>query len=45
MVVFLLNGTDKHIYLIEMYPACLKINMKHPKNIDVETRRLPTVTS
>ena len=28
-----------------MSPACLKINMKHPKNIDVETCRLRPVTS
>ena len=36
-MVYLLNCIDKHIHSIEMFLACLKINVKHPKNIDVET--------
>ena len=44
-IVYLLNCIDKHIYSIEMFLACLKINMKHPKNIDVEPCRLRPVMS
>ena len=44
-IVYLLNGIDKHFDWIEMLLACLKINMKHAKNIDVETCRLWPVTS
>ena len=40
-----LNATDKYIYLIGMFLACLKINMKHLKNIDGETCRLRLVMS
>ena len=36
-VLYFLNDTDRQNYLIEMYLACLKINMKHPENVDVET--------
>ena len=39
------NGIDGHIHLIKMLLACLKINIKHLKNIDVETCRLRPVTS
>ena len=44
-VVYLLNVIDRHFLLIEMFLICLKINMRHPKNIDVETCRLRPVTS
>ena len=44
-IVYLLKCIDKHIHSIEMFLACLKIDMKHPKNIDVETCRLRPVTS
>ena len=44
-IVYLLNCIDKHIQSIEVFLACLKINVKHPKNIDVETCRLRPVTS
>ena len=44
-IVYLLNCINKHIHSIEMFLACLKINVKHPKNIDVETCRLRPVTS
>ena len=43
--VYLLNGIDKHTSLIEKFLACLKINIEHLKNIDVETCRLRPVTS
>ena len=43
-IVYLLNCIDKHIHWFEMFLACLKINVKHPKNIDVETCRLQPVT-
>ena len=36
-MVSLSNGKDQHIYLIQIFPSCLKINMKILKNIDVET--------
>ena len=41
----LLNGIDRHFHLIKMFLACLKINVKHSKNLDVETCRLRSVTS
>ena len=44
-VAYLLNGIDRHFHSIEMFLACLKINMKHSKTIDVETCRLRPVTS
>ena len=44
-VVYLLNDIDRHFHSIEMFLACLKINMKHSKTIDVETCRLRPVTS
>ena len=44
-VIYLLNGTDRHFDSIEMFLACLKINMKHSKTIDVETCRLWPVTT
>ena len=44
-VVYLLNDIDKPIHLIEMLLACLKISMKHPKILDVETCWLRPVTS
>ena len=44
-VVYLLNDIAKPIHLIEMFLACLKISMKHPKILDVETRWLRLVTS
>ena len=44
-IVYLLNCIDKHIHSIEMFLACLKINVKHLKNIDVEMCRLWPVTS
>ena len=44
-VVHLLNDIDRHFHLIEIFQACLKINMKHSQNIDVETCRLRPVTS
>ena len=34
--VYLLNDIDKHFHLIKIFLACLKINMKHSQNIDVE---------
>ena len=44
-VVYLLNGIDKNFHLNEIFLACLKINMKHSKNIDVvETCQLRSVT-
>ena len=39
-IVYLLNGTDRHIHLIEMLLACLKIDMRNLKSIDAETCRL-----
>ena len=44
-VVYLLNGIDIHFLLIEMFLVCLKINMRHSKNIDVETCRPLLLTS
>ena len=44
-VVYLLNDIDGHFHLIEIFLACLKINMKHSQNIDVETCRVRPVTS
>ena len=44
-VVYLFNWIGRHIYPIEMFLVCLKINMKHPTNVDVETCRVRPVTS
>ena len=44
-VVYLLKAIDRHLHLIEIFLACLKINMKHSQNTDVETCRLRPVTS
>ena len=44
-VVYLLNDIDRHFHLTEIFLACLKINMKHSQNIDVETCRFRPVTS
>ena len=44
-VVTLLNVKGRYGYIIQMHLACLKITMKHPKNVDVEKYRLPTVSS
>ena len=44
-VVYLLIGIDRHVYLIEIFLACLNINMKHSKKIDVEMCRLRPVAS
>ena len=41
-VVYLLNDIDRHFDLIEIILACLKTNMKHSQNIDVETLSTPT---
>ena len=43
-VVYLLNGTVRHFRIIEKFLACLKINMKHSQNIDVEACRLRPAT-
>ena len=38
-IVYLLNDIDKHFHLLKIFLACLKINMKHSQNIDVEACR------
>ena len=44
-VVYLLNDIDKHFHLLKIFLACLKINIKHLQNIDVEACRPRPVTS
>ena len=44
-IEYLLNGIDKHFHLIETFQACMKINMKYSKNIDVDTCRLTSAIS
>ena len=44
-LVYLLNGIDRHFHSIEMFLACLKIDIKQSQTIDVETCRLRPVTS